>query len=602
MATLTKRQKQIYDFICSFSKKRGFSPTVREIAKHFRLSPPTIQEHKIKLVEKGLLNKDSDSPRGIELNAPSTMVQIPLLGTITAGQPIEAIETPGETIAISKNELGKHGQYYALKVQGNSMVNDGIFDGDIVVLREQKTADNGQTVVAIIDNNQATLKKIYKEKKWIRLQPANQAMLPIYRKEMEIRGVVVKIIRNLEESEEKIQNNEAFTNATMKYMQETDIKHRKSLGQYFTPKLIREALIKQLPNNTRNPRVLDPACGTGEFLLTAKEYFKNPQINGWDIDKKLINISEKLLPQGNFKNIDALLDENYEKYDFIIGNPPYFEFSPSEKIKQKFIEVINGRTNIFNLFIYQGIRWLKPGGHLAFVVPPSMNNGAYFAKLRTFIIKNTNIEYLKILDDPKLFNGALQSTMLIVLKTSQNKGNYILNKSGISIFSENPDLLKKAFNKNKTLHDLGYKVRTGRLVWNQNRHNLTNNHQQGVPLIWAHNITDIGLRMPIVIEKKPQYVRTSNFDIGPAIVVNRITGSVKSSKLKAAIIPSGMKFIAENHVNVIFPPHKQGGPAISRIAEQLCSKEKVGVLKNITGNTQISKTELEKLFPISINL
>src|SRR3989344_1966149 len=102
MTTLTRRQKQVYDFIYSFSKKRGFSPTVREIAKHFQLSPSTIQEHKNKLVERELLNKDLGSSQDIGLNDGGFMVQIPLLGTIAAGQPIEAIEIP-ETISIPKD-------------------------------------------------------------------------------------------------------------------------------------------------------------------------------------------------------------------------------------------------------------------------------------------------------------------------------------------------------------------------------------------------------------------------------------------------------------------------------------------------------------------
>ncbi|MBI5401692.1 hypothetical protein HZB05_02595, partial [Candidatus Wolfebacteria bacterium] len=157
-------------------------------------------------------------------------------------------------------------------------------------------------------------------------------------------------------------------------------------------------------------------------------------------------------------------------------------------------------------------------------------------------------------------------------------------------------------------------VKTGRMVWNQNKHLLTNDPKQGIPLIWAHNITPEGLKIPILKKEKPQYVKTGDYDIGPAIVVNRITGSVKSAKLKAAIIPPKMKFIAENHVNVIYPPakkaqlnlglinnHDQINLPLSEVAKQLSSKEKLGVIKNITGNTQISKTELGKLFPIDVN-
>src|SRR3989344_1108806 len=197
MATLTRRQKQVYDFICLFSKKCGFSPTVREIAKHFRLSPPTVQEHKNKLVEKGLLNKDSGSPRGIELNNGGSMVQIPLLGTIAAGQPIEAIQTK-EMIAVPKSKIPSSSEVYALRVVGSSMIDENINDGDVVLVRQQETAENGQKVVALIDNNEATLKKFYKERGQIRLQPANKNMEPlIFRngRDVSIQGIVLDVIR-----------------------------------------------------------------------------------------------------------------------------------------------------------------------------------------------------------------------------------------------------------------------------------------------------------------------------------------------------------------------------------------------------------------------
>jgi len=187
---------------------------------------------------------------------------------------------------------------------------------------------------------------------------------------------------------------------------------------------------------------------------------------------------------------------------------------------------MNGRVNIFSLFIYQGINWLKEGGYLAYVVPPSMNNGAYFLKLRKFIVDNTNIEYLHILDDPKIFKGALQSTMLLVLRKGKNKGDYLFKKNGILIFSENAEYLKKAFKNKLTLHDLGYEVKTGKVIWNENRNLLTNDAKGRVPLIWAQNITSNGLNLS-VNDKKPQYIKKYNPDTGPAIVVNRITGTVK---------------------------------------------------------------------------
>ena len=612
---ITKRQKQILDYITKYIKRNEYAPSLDETRRHFRLSSiATVHQHIEALKEKGYLRKIENQPRSIELNQKkkvSDLVAIPLLGTIAAGEPIEAIENK-ETIEVPKSQLSKSGEHFALQVRGNSMIDEGIFDGDTVIIRKQPDAENGETVVALISGNEVTLKKIYKEKGRFRLQPANPSLKPIYTKELIIQGKVLRVIRNFEELKEQIKDNKEFTDATLKYIDETDINYRKSLGQYFTPKSIREVLLSKLPNTIRKPKVLDPGCGTGEFLITARERFKNPELYGWDIDKRLVDITKQVVPEAHLKNTDALLNQDYDKYDFVIGNPPYYEFSPSEKIKKKFIAVINGRVNIFNLFIYQGIRWLKEGGYLAYVVPPSMNNGAYFQKLRKFIVDNSNIEYLHILKDPKIFHGALQSTMLLILKKGDNKGTYLFKKNGILIFSEEARYLEEAFKNNVTLHDLNFEVKTGRLVWNENKKLLTNNPKGAIPLIWAHNIGENELKFPILRKDKPQYVKTKNYDVGPTIVVNRITGSINSIKLKATTIPPGMKFIAENHVNVIYPisvkrqiklnlaPSKRINLPLKNIVKQLLSKENLEAMRNITGNTQISKTELEKLFPIKV--
>lgn len=196
---LTKRQKQILDFVSTYSNKKGYSPSLKEIKKHFGLSSEsTIHQHIKALETKGYLRKEKNQPRAIDVKKDIDTIEIPLLGNIAAGQPIEAIERNNESIIIPNETFFNFGKYYALKVIGDSMIEEGIFDGDTVVIREQKVADNGQTVVAIIDDNEATLKKVYREKDRIRLEPANPTLFPIYRTEVEVRGVVVKIIRNLE--------------------------------------------------------------------------------------------------------------------------------------------------------------------------------------------------------------------------------------------------------------------------------------------------------------------------------------------------------------------------------------------------------------------
>jgi len=194
MATLTKRQKQIYDFIRNFIYRKGLSPTLEEIKRHFRLSTlSTIHEHIAVLVKKGFITKSDNASRGIEIEQ-AQMITIPLLGIIAAGQPIEAIVNPG-LISVPRSIISRPGKYYALSVSGDSMIGEGILDGDTVIIKKQDIVENGETAVALINDNEATLKKIYTEKGRFRLQPANPRMKPIFVKRLTIQGKVAGVLR-----------------------------------------------------------------------------------------------------------------------------------------------------------------------------------------------------------------------------------------------------------------------------------------------------------------------------------------------------------------------------------------------------------------------
>lgn len=190
---LTPKQKKVFDFINDYIKDKGYSPTLEEIASHFKLNSVSTIHQFIKVLEaKGYLSKEYRKSRSI---TPTEIgnVEIPLLGYIAAGEPIEAVSNP-EPLSVPQTMLSKGGLHYALKVKGNSMIDEGIYDGDTVIIRRQETATNGQKVVALINGNEATLKKIYKEKNGFRLQPANSSMKPIFVKELEIRGEVIEVL------------------------------------------------------------------------------------------------------------------------------------------------------------------------------------------------------------------------------------------------------------------------------------------------------------------------------------------------------------------------------------------------------------------------
>lgn len=197
---ITKRQKEVFDFLKVFIDDKGYSPTLEEIKKRLRLSAvSTVHQHINALIDKGYIKRFDNLARAIEINGVAgenqNFIEIPLLGMIAAGEPIEAIEIP-ETVSVPKELTLGQGRHYGLKVRGDSMQNAGIFDSDTVIVREQPVVDNGEIGVAIVNGNEATLKRIYKEKNGVRLQPANKNYKPILTKNVLIQGRVTGVLRS----------------------------------------------------------------------------------------------------------------------------------------------------------------------------------------------------------------------------------------------------------------------------------------------------------------------------------------------------------------------------------------------------------------------
>lgn len=205
MEILTKKQGEILDFIKVYVANHGYPPTVREIAKKLKVnSPATIHSHLNKLAEKKYIKKDDSKNRAIELlvdneylNKNESIVSIPLLGKIKAGLPIEAIENPNDFFDVPSYLIPKNKEVYALNVSGDSMINVGIYDNDIVLIEKQNIARNGDIVVAMNDENEVTLKTFYKEKGHFRLQPENDTMEPIILNNVTILGKAIGLYRKL---------------------------------------------------------------------------------------------------------------------------------------------------------------------------------------------------------------------------------------------------------------------------------------------------------------------------------------------------------------------------------------------------------------------
>lgn len=221
---ITKKQKKVLDYIESYTKKHGFSPSHDEVRRHLKLSSVSTINHYMKILqEKGYIRREKNTARSAEVEKKETLISIPFKGYIAAGQPIEAIEE-SETITIPSN-LMSTGNLFALGVKGDSMIDEGIFDGDTVIIRKQSSVEDGETAVALINNNEVTLKKIYKEKNRIRLEPANPKLKPLYVKEVIIQGKVISTFRNIEEQEKKdgkIRLNNVYRSDCIEFMKSMD--------------------------------------------------------------------------------------------------------------------------------------------------------------------------------------------------------------------------------------------------------------------------------------------------------------------------------------------------------------------------------------------
>ena len=202
---LTDRQKEILVYIKKFYAENKYTPSIRQICSYFKLkSSATVKVHIDGIIDKGFLKRNSRNPRYLEIMVPNEfersndeIVQVPLLGKVTAGNPIEAIEMPDEFFELPLSMIPTGKEVFTLRVSGDSMINAGIHNNDIVIVEKKNTANNGEIVVAMNDENEVTLKTFYKEKGYIRLQPENDFMTPIILKNATIIGKAIGLYRKI---------------------------------------------------------------------------------------------------------------------------------------------------------------------------------------------------------------------------------------------------------------------------------------------------------------------------------------------------------------------------------------------------------------------
>lgn len=358
----------------------------------------------------------------------------------------------------------------------------------------------------------------------------------------------------------------AYLKKTIDAINTKTLEQRKKRGQYFTPSEEVYGIVNWL-DIKKESLVLEPSFGTGEFLEQLLELSDN--VYGVELDKDLFTQYNK-----NCFNEDFLTWETDKKFDFIIGNPPYFETSDYNNLDY-YKSILSGRTNIYSLFIKKSIDLLKDDGVLVFIIPTTINTGSYFSGIRNYIAHFCSILSIEKMDFPDVD----QEVQILTIKKNYGKSNkYIFNRNGKIFFSKRYRMLNYLCENFNSIQDLGFTVRTGSIVWNTNKEYLCN--EGATTLIWNENIRDeisLNKKTGQYINKEPQYPY--------GIVFKRI---ISSENYCFVDFP----FLAENHVNVIYHPDREKLLELFDILKKSKIKK---YLKYFTESTQLSKTELQEL-------
>lgn len=386
---------------------------------------------------------------------------------------------------------------------------------------------------------------------------------------------------------------------------------KKQFGIFITPKVIIKKLLDSVfkyitDKNITIKRILEPSCGTCEIINYCDSLYDNVIIDGIEYNDIVFTSIKDL----TFKNKVNLIKNNFmeynssEAYDLICGNPPYF-VCKKQDIPNKYHDFCTGRPNIFGLFIIHSLTMLKSGGILAFVIPNSFMNSSYYAVIRNYIKQLCKIieiiefkEYNKFIDTEQTTFG------LIIQKNNEEKicqeCQFSIKINGNYIFASDSLQLKQLFEGSTTIEKMGLKVKTGNIVWNEHKEELTNDVEETL-LIYNSNISkDNTLEIKnFKNEEKGQYIKKDG-RIDPILVVNRGNGN-SPYKLNYAVIKKG-PFLIENHLNEIYSPKKMTKDEIIQIYDKIINSFKNPkthqFIELFLGNNGLSKTELETIFPI----
>ena len=402
-----------------------------------------------------------------------------------------------------------------------------------------------------------------------------------------------------------------FSELTLEITKNLTKEEKKNYGIFISPNSIINGLYSTIVSYLENDissikRILEPSCGTCEIIRYCDNILNNIEIDGIELNNKIYTAIKGLTFKNNVKlyNTDFIKYKTDNLYDLIIGNPPYFVCKKSD-IPEEYHEYILGRPNIFGVFILHSLSLLKPGGILALVIPNSFLNSLYYSKIRNYIKATCTI--IKI-DDYSSLNDFIdtdQSTFgLLVRKNTievePSECNYSMLFNENYIFTNDAKNLREIFDNSTTIEKMGLNVRTGQIVWNQVKEELTDDEDETI-LIYNTNISkDNKLEIKsFKNDEKKQYITRAG-RIEPVLVVNRGNGN-SDYKLNYAVIKTG-PFLIENHLNEIYSQKKMETNELLKLYEKIMrsfeNPKTKKFIKIFLGNNSLSKTELETIFPI----
>ena len=386
-----------------------------------------------------------------------------------------------------------------------------------------------------------------------------------------------------------------------------DKKTKKKNGIYFTPSSIVKSNIKKLkPYLNKIKNVLEPSCGSGEFIDALLQYNEDFKITGIENNCQIYNAIEEKFK--NNKNVtlyhkDFMIWDSDEKYDMIIGNPPYFVMN-KKSVLNKYYNYFDGRPNIFILFILKSLELLNDDGILSFVLPLNFVNCLYYDKTRKYIKNNFKIVSIQNSNDE--FTETKQETITIIVQNTKplNKNKFVMDLNDYTIFGNEDTIkkLKKLHKNSKSLYELGYDANVGNVIWNENKNILTTDESK-TRLIYSANIENNKfIDKEFKNQDKKKYINKEGIN-EPLLVINRGYG-VGEYNFKYCLLNEKFEFLVENHLICIKSKENISKEELLEKYEKLMSSfendKTKEFIKIYFGNNAINVRELKNILPIYI--